>query len=101
VEEGTPNQANAATQEQFGIQNIYIKDVSFESPHSPQIFSEQWKPQLELEMSNNINKLNFWLKFIRAVFSRSRVLPKISCLICLIAIAQTFYFPTPVKRFLV
>lgn len=58
MEEGTPNQADAATQEQFGIQNIYIKDVSFESPNSPQIFTEQWKPQLELEMSNNINKLN-------------------------------------------
>jgi preprotein translocase subunit SecB len=55
--EETPNQANAKAQEQFGIQNIYIKDISFESPNSPQIFTEQWKPQLEMEMSNTINKL--------------------------------------------
>ncbi len=55
--EETPNPANAKAQEQFGIQSIYIKDISFESPNSPQIFTEQWKPQLEMEMSNTINKL--------------------------------------------
>ncbi|MCK5523377.1 MAG: protein-export chaperone SecB [Thiomargarita sp.] len=55
--EETPNQANAKAQEQFGIQSIYIKDISFESPNSPQIFTEEWKPQLEMEMSNTINKL--------------------------------------------
>jgi preprotein translocase subunit SecB len=52
-----PN-AEAGTQEQFGIQNIYVKDISFETPHSPQIFREQWKPQLEMEMSNDVNNLN-------------------------------------------
>lgn len=57
--EDTPNQAKAdTTQEQFGIQNIYVKDISFETPNSPHIFTEQWKPQLELELSNNINPLN-------------------------------------------
>jgi preprotein translocase subunit SecB len=58
--EKTPNPAEAdtATQEEFGIQNIYTKDISFEAPNSPQIFMEQWKPHLELEMSTDINKLN-------------------------------------------
>jgi len=59
--EQTPNQdqkADTATQEQFGIQNIYVKDISFETPHSPHIFKEQWKPQLEMEISNDINNLN-------------------------------------------
>ena len=60
--EDTPNPATeadtAATQEKFGIQNIYIKDISFETPNSPHIFMEQWKPQMELEMSNDIKQLN-------------------------------------------
>ncbi len=57
--EDTPNQANAGTTpEQFGIQNIYIKDISFETPNSPQIFTQEWKPQIELELSNKINPLN-------------------------------------------
>jgi preprotein translocase subunit SecB len=58
--ENTPNQAKAGanSQEQFGIQNIYIKDISFEAPNSPEIFTEKWKPQLEMEMSNNIKELN-------------------------------------------
>ena len=56
--EEAPNKANAgAQQEQFGVQNIYIKDVSFETPNSPLIFREQWKPQLDLEIANDINKL--------------------------------------------
>ncbi|MEN8216270.1 MAG: protein-export chaperone SecB [Pseudomonadota bacterium] len=57
--ENTPNpaQADAATQEQFGIQNVYIKDISFETPNSPQILMKEWKPQLEMEISNDIKKL--------------------------------------------
>ena len=26
---------------QFALQKIYLKDISFETPHSPQIFQEQ------------------------------------------------------------
>jgi preprotein translocase subunit SecB len=55
--EDKPNQAGTASQEQFGIQNIYLKDSSFETPHSPQIFREQWKPQLEVEIANEANQL--------------------------------------------
>jgi len=54
--ENTQNPADAA-QEQFGIQNVYIKDISFETPNSPQIFMEEWKPQMDMELSNKINKL--------------------------------------------
>lgn len=53
-----PAVAGSGTQEQFGIQNVYIKDISFETPNSPHIFMEQGKPQTELEMSNDVNKLN-------------------------------------------
>jgi len=59
VEENPNNQQpNTAEPEKFVIQNVYIKDVSFETPNSPQIFMEQWKPKLELEISNDIKQLN-------------------------------------------
>jgi preprotein translocase subunit SecB len=53
VEEASTN----TQQEQFGIQNLYVKDISFETPQSPQIFMEDWKPKMEYEISNNINHL--------------------------------------------
>lgn len=40
------------SQGRFGIQKIYIKDLSFETPHSPQIFQEEWKPSVNLDLSS-------------------------------------------------
>lgn len=40
-------------QKQFAIQKIYIKDVSFESPGSPQSFSfGKWEPKIDLNLTN-------------------------------------------------
>jgi preprotein translocase subunit SecB len=33
-------------------QKIYIKDASFESPNSPDIFTQGWKPNLEVEIDS-------------------------------------------------
>jgi preprotein translocase subunit SecB len=33
-------------------QKIYLKDVSFETPNSPQIFTREWKPKLAVEINN-------------------------------------------------
>jgi preprotein translocase subunit SecB len=52
VEETSTN-----TQEEFGIQNIYVKDISFETPNSPQIFMEKWEPKMEYEISTSIKSL--------------------------------------------
>jgi preprotein translocase subunit SecB len=40
--------------EKKGIQphKIYLKDVSFESPNSPAIFTLDWKPDVEIEIDN-------------------------------------------------
>lgn len=43
---------NDPNQGKFGIQKIYIKDLSFETPHSPQIFQEEWKPTVNLDLSS-------------------------------------------------
>jgi len=50
----------AASQEQpaFGIEKIYIKDLSLEIPNAPQIFMERTPPQVGIELSNAANKLD-------------------------------------------
>lgn len=40
------------TQSEFGIQRIYLKDSSFESPQSPDGFRQQWKPKINLEINS-------------------------------------------------
>lgn len=47
-----------ATEKEFGIQKIYIKDVSFETPNSPSIFRDQWQPDVNLQLNNNVNQLD-------------------------------------------
>jgi len=46
-------------QQQFAIQKIYLKDVSFESPNAPQVFSDgQWKPDVNVQINTEVKKLN-------------------------------------------
>ncbi|MBI2970186.1 MAG: protein-export chaperone SecB [Gammaproteobacteria bacterium] len=47
----------AAEQGQFGIQKVYIKDISFETPHSPKIFQEKWNPSVNMDVSNTATAL--------------------------------------------
>ncbi len=42
---------------QFMIQRVYVKDLSFETPNSPDIFKEEWEPKLNLDLGNKANKL--------------------------------------------
>jgi len=35
-------------------QKIYLKDVSFESPNSPELFTVKWEPKLGMEMDNSV-----------------------------------------------
>lgn len=42
---------------QFGLQRIYVKDVSFEAPSSPQIFLEQWNPEVSLNLNTKVTEL--------------------------------------------
>ena len=39
--------------QQFAIQKIYIKDVSFESPNSPQAFTDtEWQPNINVQINS-------------------------------------------------
>lgn len=42
---------------QFALQKIYVKDVSFETPHSPEVFTLPWEPKVEFNLSSNTRQL--------------------------------------------
>ncbi len=44
-------------QANFMIQKIYVKDLSFEALNSPTIFTDAWKPQANMDMNTNFEKL--------------------------------------------
>ncbi len=47
------------TQQQFSIQKIFMKDVSFESPNSPAVFTEgEWKPEVNVQINTEAKALN-------------------------------------------
>ncbi|BAW79389.1 preprotein translocase subunit SecB [Candidatus Nitrosoglobus terrae] len=53
TEDGIGSEVNGKNQQpQFIIQKIYIKDLSFETPNSPHIFTKEWKPELNLQLGN-------------------------------------------------
>lgn len=47
-----PEQENSQTQPQFAIQKIYVKDISFETPNSPEVFNQEWKPEVNVEIDS-------------------------------------------------
>lgn len=40
-----------ASEHRYVLQRIYLKDVSFESPNSPDVFANEWKPQVSVNFS--------------------------------------------------
>ena len=46
------------TQTQFVLQKIYVKDLSFETPNSPQVFLEKWEPDISLQLGNKASALD-------------------------------------------
>ena len=50
-QQATPQ--NEGEQKSIQPQKIYVKDVSFETPNSPDIFLKEWKPHLEVEIGHN------------------------------------------------
>ena len=48
----------AATPTQFVLQKLYVKDASFETPNSPQVFQEEGQPQLQLNLAQKVATLS-------------------------------------------
>jgi len=49
--EPTPN-----NDKQFAIQKLFIKDISFESPNAPLVFTEKWEPSVDINLTSNASK---------------------------------------------
>ena len=42
--------AQQDAQQNFAIQRIFLKDVSFEAPNSPDMFQKEWNPDVKLDL---------------------------------------------------
>ena len=40
------------------IERVYLKDLSFESPRAPQVFSTEWKPNVHLDINTTANRIS-------------------------------------------
>ena len=43
---------------QFAVQKIYVKDISFETPHTPGIFTVDWAPAVNMQLSSEASRIN-------------------------------------------
>ncbi|RXK32952.1 protein-export chaperone SecB [Arsenophonus endosymbiont of Bemisia tabaci Asia II 3] len=41
----------------FQIQRIYTKDISFETPSAPNIFQQEWHPEVKLDLDTSSSEL--------------------------------------------
>lgn len=48
--------ASPATQ--LVLQKIYLKDASLEIPHAPAIYTRQWQPQIDVQVTTSMQPLN-------------------------------------------
>ncbi|MDX1443968.1 MAG: protein-export chaperone SecB [Gammaproteobacteria bacterium] len=53
AEQGANEQARA-----YALQRMYLKDVSFESPNSPDIFTMDWKPHINLNLGSTSRSID-------------------------------------------
>ena len=55
------NNGGAASQNeqgaQFSLQRIYVRDLSFEAPKSPEIFRQEWNPSVALDLNTKQKQL--------------------------------------------
>lgn len=46
-----PKAEQANVEPEFGIQRLYVKDMSFEAPNSPEVFLQEWQPELDMDLA--------------------------------------------------
>lgn len=50
-------QSDTQEKGEFTIQKIYCKEISFETPNSPAIFTEKWQPNVDFNLGTKIDSL--------------------------------------------
>lgn len=56
--QATDQNSNQQATGQLAIQKVYVKDISFEAPNTPNVFKDKWEPQVNMEMSNDFTKID-------------------------------------------
>ncbi|GAL14080.1 protein export cytoplasm chaperone protein [Vibrio astriarenae] len=46
-----------APEQNFTIQRIFLKDLSFEAPNSPTMFQKEWNPDVKLDLDTQSREL--------------------------------------------
>ena len=46
-----------SVQQQFAIQRLYVKDLSFETPMGPKVFTLTWKPGFTVDLNTSSKKI--------------------------------------------
>lgn len=57
AEPAEPQSPSGAAEGQFAIHKVYVKDVSFETPNSPDIFRGEWHPQVDIQLHSEAKRL--------------------------------------------
>lgn len=47
-----PANENSAANAQFSMKKLYVKDLSFEVPNAPEVFTQEYKPEIQMEMNS-------------------------------------------------
>ena len=44
-------------QQVFQLQRVYLKDASFECPGAPDVFLQEWKPKVNVQLNNGAHRI--------------------------------------------
>jgi len=67
---------------EFSLQRVYVKDISYETPNSPQIFNMDWKPESTLNLHSDVKPLgNDNYEVVLSVTVTTRVDSKVAFLV--------------------
>lgn len=53
----TTTESTTTQEVAFAIQRIYTKDLSYEAPHAPAIFRENWQPEVKIDLKTENSQL--------------------------------------------
>lgn len=51
------NNGQKSNQPEFAIQRLFVKDVSFEAPHTPELFLSKWEPKVDIDLKTESTKI--------------------------------------------
>jgi len=53
MSEAQPTTQPQPNQPEFAIQRMYVKDLSLETPNTPQVFLEPWEPEMHMDLGTD------------------------------------------------